>query len=43
MQTIHSFSMKMVSKRRIAKKLLIESKANPDLINALNGEADDFN
>ncbi|WP_281747419.1 IS607 family transposase, partial [Helicobacter suis] len=43
MQTIHSFSMKMYSKRRIAKKLLIESKANPDLINALNGETDDFN
>ncbi|RKV50245.1 IS607 family transposase [Helicobacter pylori] len=35
MQTIHSFSMKMVSKRRIAKKLLIESKAKQELINAI--------
>lgn len=35
MQTIHSFSMKMYSKRRIAKKLLIESKAKQELINAI--------
>ncbi|WP_120945889.1 IS607 family transposase [Helicobacter labacensis] len=40
MQTIHSFSMKMYSKRRIAKKLLIEARANPSLIEALNGESD---
>ncbi len=32
MQTIHSFSMNMYSKRRIAKKLLLESKVNPALL-----------
>ncbi|MGL2402244.1 IS607 family transposase [Helicobacter pylori] len=42
MQTIHSFSMKMYSKRRIAKKLLLESKVNPSLLKSLNGETDDF-
>ncbi|WP_120846024.1 IS607 family transposase [Helicobacter pylori] len=42
MQTIHSFSMKMYSKRRIAKKLLLESKVNPDLLKSLNGETDDL-
>ncbi|MFA4746373.1 IS607 family transposase [Helicobacter pylori] len=42
MQTIHSFSMKMYSKHRIAKKLLLESKVNPDLLKSLNGETDDL-
>ncbi|WP_120940842.1 IS607 family transposase [Helicobacter pylori] len=42
MQTIHSFSMKMYSKRRIAKKLLLESKVNPTLLKSLNGETDDL-
>ncbi|WP_230381421.1 recombinase family protein [Helicobacter pylori] len=42
MQTIHSFSMKMYSKRRIAKKLLLESKVNPALLKSLNGETDDL-
>ncbi len=42
MQTIHSFSMKMYSKRRIAKKLLLESKVNPSLLKSLNGETDDL-
>ncbi|MCQ2809751.1 IS607 family transposase [Helicobacter pylori] len=40
MQTIRSFSMKMYSKRRIAKKLLLESKVNPALLKSLNGETD---
>lgn len=31
MQTIHSFSMKMYSKRRLANKLLNESKANENI------------
>ncbi len=43
MQTIHSFSMKMYSKCRIAKKLLLESKVNPALLKSLNGETDDLN
>ncbi|MCH4611326.1 IS607 family transposase [Helicobacter pylori] len=42
MQTIHSFSMKMYSKRRIVKKLLLESKVNPALLKSLNGETDDL-
>ncbi|GAA8184474.1 IS607 family transposase [Helicobacter pylori] len=42
MQTIHSFSMKMYSKRHIAKKLLLESKVNPALLKSLNGETDDL-
>nr|WP_012881335.1 IS607 family transposase [Helicobacter pylori]ABB51118.1 ORF4 [Helicobacter pylori] len=42
MQTIHSFSMKMYSKRRIAKKLLLESKVNPALLKSLSGETDDL-
>ncbi|GAA7646070.1 IS607-like element ISSto13 family transposase [Helicobacter pylori] len=42
MQTIHSFSMKMYSKRRIAKKLLLESKVNLALLKSLNGETDDL-
>ncbi|RVY21080.1 IS607 family transposase [Helicobacter pylori] len=42
MQTIHSFSMKMYSKRCIAKKLLLESKVNPALLKSLNGETDDL-
>lgn len=42
MQTIHSFPMKMYSKRRIAKKLLLESKVNPALLKFLNGETDDL-
>ncbi|WP_187851631.1 IS607 family transposase [Helicobacter pylori] len=42
MQTIHSFSMKMYSKRRIAKKLLLESKVNPALLKSLNGGTDDL-
>ncbi len=42
MQTIHSFSMKMYSKHRIAKKLLLESKVNPALLKSLNGETDDI-
>ncbi|WP_121285491.1 IS607 family transposase [Helicobacter pylori] len=42
MQTIHSFSMKMYSKCRIAKKLLLESKVNPALLKSLNGETDDL-
>ncbi|GAA7946509.1 IS607-like element ISSto13 family transposase [Helicobacter pylori] len=42
MQTIHSFSMKMYSKRRIAKKLLLESKVNPAFLKSLNGETDDL-
>ncbi len=42
MQTIHSFSMKMYSKHRIAKKLLLESKVNPVLLKSLNGETDDL-
>ncbi|MGN8542086.1 IS607 family transposase [Helicobacter pylori] len=42
MQTIHSFSMKMYSKCRIAKKLLLESKVNPALLKFLNGETDDL-
>ncbi len=42
MQTIHSFSMKMYSKRRIAKKLLLESKVNPALLKSLNGETDNL-
>ncbi|MCQ2812187.1 IS607 family transposase [Helicobacter pylori] len=42
MQTIHSFSMNMYSKRRIAKKLLLESKVNPALLKSLNGETDDL-
>ncbi|MCQ2948011.1 IS607 family transposase [Helicobacter pylori] len=42
MQTIHSFSMKMYSKRRIAKKLLLESKVSPALLKSLNGETDDL-
>ncbi|MGH1603234.1 IS607 family transposase [Helicobacter pylori] len=42
MQTIHSFSMKMYSKRRIAKKLLLESKVNPALLKSLNGETDEL-
>ena len=33
MQTIHSFSMKMYSKRRIAKKLLQESKSSEEICN----------
>lgn len=33
MQTIHSFSMKMYSKRRIAKKLLIEARTSEDKLN----------
>lgn len=37
MQTIHAFSMKMYSKRRIAKKLLIESKIKKDKIDELCG------
>ncbi|MDU9765423.1 IS607 family transposase [Helicobacter pylori] len=41
-QTIHSFSMKMYSKCRIAKKLLLESKVNPALLKSLNGETDDL-
>ncbi|CCM12254.1 Mobile element protein [Helicobacter heilmannii ASB1.4] len=41
MQVIHSFSMKMYSKRRIAKKLLIESRAKQELIDAINGDFDD--
>ncbi|GMB92278.1 IS607 family transposase [Helicobacter ailurogastricus] len=41
MQVIHSFSMKMYSKRRIAKKLLIESRAKQELIDAINGDLDD--
>ncbi|MEJ8599869.1 hypothetical protein MMN18_04030 [Helicobacter pylori] len=43
MQVIHSFSMKMYSKRRIAKKLLIESKAKQELIDAISGDLDDSN
>ncbi|TPH33817.1 IS607 family transposase [Helicobacter pylori] len=42
MQTIHSFSMKMYSKCRIAKKLLLESKVSPALLKSLNGETDDL-
>ncbi len=42
MQTIHSFSMKMYSKCRIAKKLLLESKVNPALLKSLDGETDDL-
>ncbi len=42
MQTIHSFSMKMYSKLRIAKKLLLESKVNPALLKSLNGKTDDL-
>ncbi|GHR17465.1 IS607 family transposase ISSto13 [Helicobacter pylori] len=42
MQTIHSFSMKMYSKHRIAKRLLLESKVNPSLLKSLNGETDDL-
>ncbi len=42
MQTIHSFSMKMYSKRRIAKELLLESKVNLALLKSLNGEIDDL-
>lgn len=42
MQIIHSFSMKMYSKCRIAKKLLLESKVNPALLKSLNGETDDL-
>ncbi|WP_305872456.1 IS607 family transposase [Helicobacter pylori] len=42
MQTIHSFSMKMYSKHRIVKKLLLESKVNPALLKSLNGETDDL-
>ncbi|GAA9204377.1 IS607-like element ISSto13 family transposase [Helicobacter pylori] len=42
MQTIHSFSMNMYSKRRIAKKLLLESKVNLALLKSLNGETDDL-
>ncbi len=42
MQTIHSFSMKMYSKGRIAKKLLLESKVNLALLKSLNGETDDL-
>ncbi|MDU9806430.1 IS607 family transposase [Helicobacter pylori] len=42
MQTIHSFSMKMYSKCRIAKKLLLESKVNLALLKSLNGETDDL-
>ncbi|WRC51259.1 IS607 family transposase [Helicobacter pylori] len=42
MQTIHSFSMKMYSKCRIAKKLLLESKVNPALLKSLNEETDDL-
>ncbi len=42
MQTIHSFSMRMYSKCRIAKKLLLESKVNPALLKSLNGETDDL-
>ncbi|ABF84269.1 IS607 family transposase [Helicobacter pylori] len=42
MQTIHSFSMKMYSKHRIAKKLLLESKVNPALLKSLNGGTDDL-
>ncbi|MFB1343282.1 IS607 family transposase [Helicobacter pylori] len=42
MQTIHSFSMKMYSKRRIAKELLLESKVNLALLKSLNGETDDL-
>ncbi|WRD14236.1 IS607 family transposase [Helicobacter pylori] len=42
MQTIHSFSMKMYSNRRIAKKLLLESKVNLALLKSLNGETDDL-
>ena len=38
MQTIHAFSMKMYSKRRIAKKLLIESKINKDEVNRICGD-----
>ena len=37
MQTIHAFSMKIYSKRRIAKKLLIESKIKKDKIDELCG------
>ncbi len=43
MQVIHSFSMKMYSKRRIAKKLLIESKAKQELIDAISVDLDDSN
>ncbi|GAA7121748.1 hypothetical protein [Helicobacter pylori] len=43
MQVIHSFSMKMYSKRRIAKKPLIESKAKQELIDAISGDLDDSN
>lgn len=38
MQTIHSFSMKMYSKRRIAKKLMIESKISQEKIETLLGK-----
>lgn len=38
MQTIHSFSMKMYSKRRIAKKLMVESKISQKKIETLLGK-----
>lgn len=38
MQTIHSFSMKMYSKRRIAKKLMVESKISQEKIETLLGK-----
>ncbi|RVY26268.1 IS607 family transposase, partial [Helicobacter pylori] len=34
--------MKMYSKCRIAKKLLLESKVNPAFLKSLNGETDDL-
>ena len=38
MQTIHSFSMKLYSKRRIAKKLMVESKISQEKIETLLGK-----
>ncbi|MBR4097650.1 MAG: IS607 family transposase [Campylobacter sp.] len=38
MQTIHSFSMKMYSKRKIAKKLMVESKISQEKIETLLGK-----
>lgn len=38
MQTIHSFSMKMYSKRRIAKRLMVESKISQEKIETLLGK-----
>ena len=38
MQTIHAISMKMYSKRRIAKKLMVESKISQEKIDTLLGK-----